>query len=609
MATDASLVIYTGIPLSYIDVDPNDNLQTALVNINTAVNDMNPAPDYSGYNLYCITQTDGITHPTNTQNFAEGISKIVCDNKDEYDNFVDTTYADQVTTFSTAISALQTPALTYSTSGGGISISITSGMTRNQVLTAIYTPLGSVLGVLNAPGSTWSTLSISQPTTLTAAFNSLIAYIDGMDTAIAGKQDELPTIDNSGNCLAGTSTDTVIETIDLLTSYACALPEFVAGDITWGGVSTGTDLQEAVQNTINSVNYLLQNGVVDAGDGLTESSVGSTYQGKKLSMDETYSQYYKVMADEDDDTPDFLFNKLESSDNSVTITAPGAPGDPVDITVTTPMDNKVKVNSSDSTAGYLATKIPSTSDGTWGLYLLSAASGDNSTLQLTPSIGNPYLLSSNLMNYWLTDSTLLELFGSLVSASSSTPGTAVSTLVVSLDGTDFDLQWTPTSGSSQLAKWRQSNSASWVLTGFTTPNPLTDTENNNTLPSPIVNTVIQFQIDTVFSGGTVSGNIAECIEYDCQTLGYTVVSQTVNVYQSPLATVETVEYRIKNSGGTVVDNQTATGPNPVATFTALSADTYSVEWRYATTVNGATLYSTDASQLNAWCSQGSIVVS
>lgn len=87
MAIDASLVFYTGLDLSYIDVVSGDTLYTALVNINAAVNDMNPAPDYTSYNLYCITQTDGSSHPTNTQNFAEGISKIVCDNKDEYDTF------------------------------------------------------------------------------------------------------------------------------------------------------------------------------------------------------------------------------------------------------------------------------------------------------------------------------------------------------------------------------------------------------------------------------------------------------------------------------------------------------------------------------------------
>jgi hypothetical protein len=174
MAIDSSLVFYSGLPLTYIDTATGDDLQTILGNINTAVNDMNPAPDYTSYNLYCITQTDGSSHPTNTQNFAEGISKIVCDNKDEYDTFVGTTYPAANAVFTSAINALQTPGLTYSHTAGGGSISITSGMTRNQVLTATYTGVGDILDLLGAPGTTWSTLSITTPTNISIAFNSII---------------------------------------------------------------------------------------------------------------------------------------------------------------------------------------------------------------------------------------------------------------------------------------------------------------------------------------------------------------------------------------------------------------------------------------------------
>ena len=73
---DALLVTYTGVATTTVPILPNQNLQTILQNIDISIAAHNTAPDYSGYNLYCVKQTDGITHPTNTQNFAEGISKI-----------------------------------------------------------------------------------------------------------------------------------------------------------------------------------------------------------------------------------------------------------------------------------------------------------------------------------------------------------------------------------------------------------------------------------------------------------------------------------------------------------------------------------------------------
>ena len=98
MPTNASQVIYTGLALSYIGVTPNQTLDTILDEINTAFNSVLPAPDYSSYNLgpyhgYSITQTDGTSHPTNTQNFAEGIAKIVCTDEYNLSNFIGVTYA------------------------------------------------------------------------------------------------------------------------------------------------------------------------------------------------------------------------------------------------------------------------------------------------------------------------------------------------------------------------------------------------------------------------------------------------------------------------------------------------------------------------------------
>jgi hypothetical protein len=89
--------------------------------------------------------------------------------------------------------------------------------------------------------------------------------------------------------------------------------------------------------------------------------------------------------------------------------------------------------------------------------------------------------------------------------------------------------------------------------------------------------------------------------YACQATTDTVVAGVISIAQNPLPTIDNVFYRLKNAGMTVIQNVTATGLNPIASFTAVASGNYHVEFRYGTLVNGVTIYSDDVSQLNAWC--------
>lgn len=601
---DATLVIYTGLSLSHIPVSPNTDLQTILSSIDTKFNTTSAAPDYSGYNLYCVKQVDGTTHPTNTQNFAEGISKALCDFKTTYTSFTTVTYAAAISDLSDATNALTSPALTY------VPFSITSADSFTTVWTKTFTGLTAISGAQNPSSASWGTLSITPPTTITGGFNSVITYLSTLTTTVSGKQAAISNFDNSTNCLSGTSSDTIRATVDLLRTRVCSLPTFVAGSITFGGVSSASDLQGSVQNVVSTASSILQNAVVAQGTGLSISAVGTTYQGKKLAVDPTWTGLAKVAVDVSD-TGGYLEDKIESSDSSLTITNTGST---LDITLTTPVasDHKVKINSTDASAGYLQDKIiPMASS--WGLGTSIIPSSDNSRVSIAANVTNPNLFINNIFNQISTDPDLLATFCSIANQCIIGPVCdAVSNLVVTRATNDIQLDWT-VAGSpvSQMSKYRQRGDTLWQANNFTVPNPLSNIAVTNTSQVSTKlnnNTVYQYQIDSICASGLSNGNISEMVVYATQSTTTNVVSGVINITQNPLATINTIYYRLKNAGHSIIQSTSATGVSPSASFTAVASGNYTVEWRYETLINGSNLASDDASQSAVWYTTGTVVV-
>jgi len=606
--TNASQVKYTGIDLNYIGVTSNQQLDIILQEINTAVNSSSSAPNYSGYNLYCVKQIDGTTHPTNTQNFAEGISKNLCDFHTEYSDFVNTSYPADIDAFTTAINALQVPGLSYSYSGGGGSITISSGMTRNQVLTATYIGVGSILALLNAPGSTWSSWGISSPTNINSAFNSVITYGVSLTTAIAGKQAAIANFDNSTNCLAGGSSDSIRSTVAQLITYVCSLPTLDDTNLNFGCVTTATTLEQTLNNIMASVTDINTNYYTATGTGLTSTSVGSC-SGYRVALDTSYTGLYKTMLSSGDNPADagFLDAKLESSDGSLNM---NISGHKLDITVANPETNKVKINASDNIANYLVDKIPSKA-GTWGMAIIASPSPDNSQLYLTPQIIDPALFTSSWMEYVSTDPDLLAQFCALQAQCAGCSCAAPTGLTVALAGSSFDLTWS-VGGSpiSQTVAYRQRGSADWISNvNIDSPNPQTNSATTSSVDNLDTNIVYQFQINSNCSGVSNGSNVYESIIYQCKTLTATIVGGVISVNQPILPTIDTIQYQLLNAFNVVVDSKTATGLTPNVNFTAQAAGTYHVKWRYGTLINGVTLYSDDASQLGAMCNLAGVIIS
>lgn len=607
MALDTKNVQYNGVNTDNIPMQKGQALELILQNIDTSINTHNTAPNYSTYNLgpyfgYTVTETDGVTHPTNTQNFAEGISKILGKTQSDLYTFTGTTYVTNQGVLTTAINGLQLPSLTYAP------FSITNGMTVTQVWNASFTGFTAILAALNPSGGNWGTLSITPPTTVTTGFNSLIAYLSTLTTTVSGKQATIATINNSANVLTGsggTSTDTVRTTATLLTTYVTTLPTFSSGSITWGCVSSASGLQNTMQSAINSISSLITNTVVAAGTGLSIATVGSCL-GKSLAINPAYTQLYKVMVTGDAYTDaNVLDQKITSGDGSITLSVTG---NKLDLSVTTPATNKVKINASDSTANYLANKIPSSS-GTWGLAIISQASGDNSTLVLTPQVNNGNLLAQNLMSLIQDDPTLLIQFSNLVASSQNVPGAGITDLVVTKTGSTFVYTWTAQSGNSQQAKHRPRSSNLWYTNDLSPADPLSAVAVTTTQSSVPINDPQQFQVDTVYNTGLIGSNIYECIKYTCQADTHGHVGGVINISQSAMTTIDIIEYRLILNAGSVLQQTIITdGNNPAVAFNSVGAGTYHVEWRYGTLINGATLYSDDASQLNAMCSSSNIVI-
>ena len=376
--------------------------------------------------------------------------------------------------------------------------------------------------------------------------------------------------------------------------------------LTWGCIIPQSDLQDTIQALITSASAVHTNYITAAGTGLTTAAIGGC-AGVSVAIDDTWDGLYKVMLSSGDTTADadFLDQKVESLDSSITM---AITGNKLNMTVTTPVDNKVKVNASDTTAGYLEAKIPSMS-GDWGISITSTPTPDNSQLQLIPNVTDPTSFITNLFSYISSDPDLLAQFCALKELCTGCLCDNISDLLVVLGMGSFDLSWVPSGTASyQIAKYRQRGFTEWITgVNFTPPNPLLTAATTTSVGSLDNNTVYQFQIDSVCSGDVANSNIYEAIRYNCQTLTAVVVAGVISVSQPSLVTIDTIEYQLFDSDDILVDNQTATGLNPQATFASQSADTYYVNWRYGTLINGVMLYSDY--QLEVWCTLTGIIIS
>lgn len=597
---DALSIQYTGLPKTNLPGIVNNDLDAIIGIISTAINTSSSAPDYTSYSLACVTQTDGTSHPTNTQNFAEGISKVLCDFKTAYTTFSGTTYPAAITTLTNGINAIGSPALTY------VPFSIVNTDPIATVWTKLFSGITGIISDIDPSTANWTAISVSpDPETIPDAFDAVILEIQAQTASIATKQSSLGTFDNSANCLAGGATDSALTTINLLRTYICSLPSYSSGAITWGSVTSSSTLNGAIQNLITEINYLNTYAQPSVGTGLSMSAVGGTYDGKSLSIDTSWTGLYKVKVDSSD-TGDYLEDKIESSDGSISISNTGST---LDLTVTTPNDGKVLASSTDSIPGYLIDKIEVTSNS-WGVTVYPTINTLGDKVELIIDVNSNTFLNSILDGIG-DNPALLAKFCALKALCDGAQCGAIDNLVVTNNGTVFELTWTAVGGTStsQLAKYRIYGTTSWLVANFSPANTLSASATSTDAEGLNVNTLYDFQVDTYCPSGIGASNLFQMIIFDKQTVTITDTAGVINVNQSPMPTVSVIEYRLLNNALAVIQNISATGLNPVGNFTAVSAGDYTLEYRQGTLVNGVMLYSDDATQFTEWYSEGPFAVS
>lgn len=600
---NAKDIIYTGLALNHLVVPTNSKLDAILGLIDTAVGSgSGSSPDYSGYNLRCVTETDGVTHPTNTQNFAEGISKVLCDFKTAYTTFTGTTYVADQNAFTSAINGLQVPALTYS------AFSITNTDTVTQVWNKSFTGFTGIINSIKPDSANWSSIGAGSTTSIVSAFNTLIAYEVTQDGNITGKQASLGTFNLTA--IGGSTGQTPATAISSLVTYAGALPTYTSGSVTWGCVTPGGALQSDINNIVAKISSITTNYIADGTTGFTKTSIGSCL-GYRLAIDPSWVGLYKVATNSTDagnGTGDYLVNKITSLDGSITFDN-STHIDKLDMKVTVPV-GKVKINSTDTTADYLQNKFTSSQDQAWGfaLNVTTTAPSGNIGIKLTPTIGQTKLFGQSWLNLFSTDPDLLAGFQNLILQAQDVIGLPITDLSVSLSG-GYVLGWTAKQGLSQSAKWRERGQSMWNTSFFTPSNPLSATAITTTNSGNVLNNIPrQFQVDTVYATGIAFSNVYESITFSCQTLTTTVVGGVISVSLPINYGVDIIEYQLYNSGPTLIQTGTASGANPSLSFTSVASGTYSILWRLGTTINGTVLYSDDASQIGDKCSHSGIVV-
>lgn len=340
-SSNAKCVIYTGSNLTCSGINTNDTLEQILVKIDTQI--CNATGNYSSYQYHCLTPQ------TTEAGFVDLISAYVCTLNTNLTTFTGTTFPAYQTTVNNRFVAIEVPGITCATA------SVTNTDSLQTVLNKYCTKLGSLTTAISLSGITWNSCFTvgSTPTTIALAFTEVLSQICQTKALITTST--LPLFNNSSNCLAGSSSDTLVTTIGLLTTKVCAAPAFVFGSLTTTCLTLGSNLQTTVQAIINKVDHLTLNDVTFSGDfTVTATSGGNPCAGRTVSLATPPTVDRFVASNNADASPGTLINKLLGG-TQITLDDTTTPGKV--IINSSAVDRKVSADTSDATTGFLVDKL------------------------------------------------------------------------------------------------------------------------------------------------------------------------------------------------------------------------------------------------------------
>jgi hypothetical protein len=382
--SDSSTVIYTGPNLPSIGIDSNDNLQSALGSINTAVGEIEGI-DWTEFDYFCLDEETGIT---TAQEFVETISEFVCDLSSAFTTFSEETYVEAIEDLQEQIDAINEQGLTSCED-----IGIVEADELPTILSKIIANLCEVNTAINPSGADWTQCYAVDPlpSTIEAAFDVIIDQICGLKADIA-EVAVLPVFDNTGTCLPDPGEeDTLVDTIEKITTYLCELPEFDINDITWqscianpnpGG---GADLISTFNIILSRLQaaYALRVVEFDSDFFTTSySTPGQPCSGVVVTLNDGIPDVFFAL-NEDDETPGYFEDKITAGDN-IEFDTDSVPG--TLIINSTAEDVLVKANAGDTAAGYLIDKIDGKIDSSNAISLVESYNSGTDKVDVTPVI-------------------------------------------------------------------------------------------------------------------------------------------------------------------------------------------------------------------------------
>lgn len=338
-SSDGCTCTYTGSNLPCSGINTNDSLNTALEKIDAQI--CSSIGDYSSYQFNCLTPVD------TEAEFVDAITDYVCTLNSTLTTFTGTTFPAYQTAVDARFDAIEVPAITCS------SASVVNTDTLTQVLTKYCTKFASIDTALSLSGVTWNSCYtvVSTPTTIAAGFNQLISQICQTKTLISSS---LPTFNNSANCLSGTTTDSLVTTIGLITTQLCSTATY-NGSVTSDCLTLPGTLEGDIQEIVDKVDVLSKEKLTYSNDFvLTATNPGNPCAGKTIALATPINSDRFVASNASDSSPGTLISKLEEGTN-ITLDDTTTPGKV--IINSTGDDHKVSSSTLDNTYGFLVDKL------------------------------------------------------------------------------------------------------------------------------------------------------------------------------------------------------------------------------------------------------------
>lgn len=391
--SNAKCVAYTGPNLACSGIETDDSLETALQKIDEQI--CTATGDYSSYQFNCLTEWLGEDITTEGE-FVDAITLYACEITENLESFTGTTFPSYQSSVAARFTAIEGPGITCTIAG------VTSTDDLETILTKFCTTFGDLNDSVSLTGVDWDQCFTvtTPPTTIAEAFSLVIDQICQVEAAGAS----LPTFNNSANCLAGTSTDSLVTTIDSIIDVLCETNPFDATAITFGCVPTAADLQDVVQNVVTEVSELMQDTITWSADFVVTQTNGSDpCAGVTVELATPINQDRFVAVDVSDSSPGTLTDKITAG-TGITITNNGTD---IEISASGTADSfEVKAKSTGS-EGYLEDKLAG--GAVTGLSITTAYNGGTDKIDISPSIDATALFTL-LLNQLELDEDLYTLF-------------------------------------------------------------------------------------------------------------------------------------------------------------------------------------------------------